>query len=53
MYAWLLNHPANIMPIIGSGKKERITDAVQALTIELNHDQWFNILHSSMGHEVP
>ena len=53
MYAWLLNHPAKIMPIVGSGKKERIQKAVRSLNYSLTHDQWFEILHSSMGHEVP
>jgi predicted oxidoreductase len=53
LYAWLLNHPANIMPIVGSGKKERIQHAIDSLTISLNHDQWFEILQTSMGHDVP
>ncbi|RWZ58763.1 aldo/keto reductase family oxidoreductase [Halobacillus fulvus] len=53
LYAWLLNHPAKIMPIIGSGRKDRITKAVQAMEWKLNHDQWFEILQSSMGHDVP
>ncbi|WP_226581831.1 aldo/keto reductase [Halobacillus litoralis] len=53
MYAWLLNHPAKIMPIVGSGKKERIDGAVESLNMKLNHDQWFEILQSSMGHDVP
>lgn len=53
LYAWLLNHPAHIMPIIGSGKIERIDRAIDALEIKLDHDQWFEILQSSMGHDVP
>ncbi|MBC5637778.1 aldo/keto reductase family oxidoreductase [Ornithinibacillus sp. BX22] len=53
LYAWILNHPANVMPIVGSSKKERIQKAVNALNIELSLDQWFEILHASMGHEVP
>ncbi|MFC7439799.1 aldo/keto reductase [Laceyella putida] len=53
LYAWLLNHPAKMMPIVGSGKQERIGKAVQALTHTLTLDQWFEILHASMGHEVP
>ncbi|MGG3914823.1 aldo/keto reductase [Rossellomorea vietnamensis] len=53
LYAWLLNHPANIMPIVGSGKKERIQHAIDSLSIQLNHDQWFEILQTSMGHDVP
>ncbi|OLN23826.1 oxidoreductase [Domibacillus antri] len=53
LYAWLLRHPARIMPIIGSGKKDRIDAAIRALQWTLNHDQWFEILQSSMGHDVP
>ncbi|WP_010171232.1 aldo/keto reductase [Bacillus coahuilensis] len=53
MYAWLLQHPANIMPIVGSGKTNRIQSAIRSLDLSLNHDQWFEILHASMGHEVP
>jgi predicted oxidoreductase len=53
LYAWLLNHPANIMPIVGSGKKERIQHAIDSMSITLNHDQWFEILQTSMGHDVP
>lgn len=51
-YAWLLNHPAKMMPIVGSGKTSRIESAVRSLEIKLSLDQWFEILHSSMGHEV-
>ncbi|MCC5802890.1 aldo/keto reductase [Rossellomorea vietnamensis] len=53
LYAWLLNHPAKIMPIVGSGKKERIQHAIDSLSIQLDHDQWFEILQTSMGHDVP
>jgi predicted oxidoreductase len=53
IFAWLLNHPARVLPIIGSGKIERIKKAVASLDIKLDHDQWFEILQSSMGHDVP
>lgn len=53
LYAWLTSHPARIMPIIGSGKKERIDAAVRALDFKLTHDQWFAVLQSSMGHDIP
>ncbi|MFT4412885.1 aldo/keto reductase [Fredinandcohnia humi] len=53
MYAWLLSHPAKIMPIVGSGKIERIQYAVKATNLSLSNEQWFEILQSSMGHKVP
>lgn len=53
MYAWLLQHPANIMPIVGSGKLNRIDAAINAQEIKLTVEQWFEILQTSMGHDVP
>lgn len=53
LYAWLLVHPARMMPIVGSGKRERIERAVRALSLPLSREQWFAILQSSMGHDVP
>lgn len=53
LYSWLLTHPAKIMPIVGTGKKVRIDSAITALNLKLNHDQWFEIFQSSMGHDVP
>ncbi|KGX92551.1 oxidoreductase [Pontibacillus halophilus JSM 076056 = DSM 19796] len=53
MYAWLLSHPAQIMPIVGSGKKERIDRAIKAQSHTLTRDQWFEIYTSSMGYDIP
>lgn len=52
LYAWLLSHPAKIMPIIGSGKIERIQSAVKSLDIKVSNEQWFEIFQSSKGHSL-
>ncbi len=52
MYAWLLMHPAKIMPIAGSGKLERVKMAVEALPLRMSREQWFAVWQSSMGREV-
>ncbi|WP_075980554.1 aldo/keto reductase [Bacillus massilinigeriensis] len=52
MYAWLLSHPAKLIPIVGSGKLERIRVAIEALSIELTREQWFKIWIASTGKEV-
>ncbi len=52
LYAWLLSHPANIMPIVGSGKMDRIESAIRSLDITLSREQWFEILQVSMDHEI-
>lgn len=53
MYSWLLSHPSKIIPIVGSGKAERITKAAQAIEIELSRQQWFEIWVASQGANVP
>ncbi|MBW9234500.1 aldo/keto reductase, partial [Leptospira santarosai] len=52
LYAWLLSHPAHIMPIVGSGKMPRIQSAIRALNITLTREQWFDILQVAMGREI-
>lgn len=53
MYAWLMVHPASMMPVVGTGKIERVKKAVEALEINLTRQQWFRILESAQGHPVP
>lgn len=51
--AWLLRHPANILPIIGTGSIERLESALGAADIELERDDWYAIWEASAGQEVP
>lgn len=52
-FAWILKHPAQFIPIVGSGKIERLRQAVDALDLELTTEQWFRVLVASQGHPVP
>jgi len=51
--AWILKHPANVHPVIGTTTKERITNAAKAVEIELDLQDWFTLLVESQGHKVP
>ncbi|MGA7937679.1 MAG: aldo/keto reductase [Kovacikia sp.] len=51
--AWLLSHPANIVPILGTGNLNRIWAAVAASQLTLTREQWFTIWSASTGVEVP
>ncbi|MDB2456964.1 aldo/keto reductase [Flavobacteriaceae bacterium] len=53
LLAWLLHHPANIHPVVGTTQKERLKDAVDALSIKLKIQDWFLLLEASWGHKVP
>lgn len=52
-YAWLLNHPVGILPIVGSQKMHRIKEAVEAFEIKLTTEQWYKIYTASIGKELP
>ena len=51
--AWLLRHPAQILPIMGSNHMQRIEQFSEALTVDLSREQWFELLQAATGHEVP
>ncbi len=51
--AWVLKHPARMVPILGTGKIERVRSAVQAEDLELSREQWFRIWVASVGKRLP
>lgn len=53
IYAWVRRLPSKPLPIIGSGKIERVNAAVSALEIELTREQWYRVWVASKGHGVP
>ncbi|WP_058909919.1 aldo/keto reductase [Entomohabitans teleogrylli] len=53
VYAWILRLPSQPVPIIGSGKIERVRSAVKALDVELSRQQWFRIRKAALGYDVP
>jgi predicted oxidoreductase len=53
IFAWLFKHPVSIMPVVGSGKIERIKSAVDALTVDMTLEQWYRIYIAAMGKGLP
>lgn len=51
--AWLLKHPARIVPIIGTAKPERIREASQAGKVHLSRDEWYRLLEAARGERLP
>ncbi|RMG79211.1 MAG: oxidoreductase, partial [Chloroflexi bacterium] len=51
--AWIMTHPARILPVLGTGKIERIRSAAQASQLRLSREQWYMVWQASAGHEVP
>jgi predicted oxidoreductase len=50
---WVLRHPARMVPVLGTGKIERVRRAVQAEYVELSREQWFRIWVASVGTRLP
>jgi len=51
--AWLLAHPAGIMPIVGSTNPARIVAAKRALEIDYSREDWYRLLEARNGTPVP
>ncbi|AUH33535.1 aldo/keto reductase [Paracoccus tegillarcae] len=51
--AWLLAHPAGIIPVMGTNRIERIARLSDALRITLDRKDWFWLYEAALGHEVP
>ena len=52
-YAWILAHPAQPIPIVGSQDPARIRQSAQALQVELNRADWYAILTAARGEPLP
>ena len=51
--AFVARHPVGGMPIVGSGKRERVDGAIQAVNAEFARDDWYEVVSkSSPGLEV-
>ncbi len=53
VYAWVMRLPSQPLPIIGSGKIERVRSAIHALSLEMTRQQWFRIRKAALGYDVP
>jgi predicted oxidoreductase len=51
--AWLLKHPAQLIPVIGTNQVERIEAAVKATDLVLALQDWFFLYEAALGNEVP
>ena len=51
--AWLLKHPARIIPIVGTINPDRIREATKAPELELTREQWYRLLIAARGEPMP
>ncbi len=53
LLAWIMKHPAGIIPVVGTTNFKRLKNAIAATKIELELEDWFLILVAGQGHKVP
>jgi len=46
MLAWLLHHPAGIVPVIGATKPEHVIEGCAAERVELSRVEWYSLLQA-------
>lgn len=51
--AWLLKHPSRVFPVIGTTRPERIRESAGAANIQLDRQDWFEMLKVVQGKEMP
>ncbi|MBK4716772.1 MULTISPECIES: aldo/keto reductase [Tenebrionibacter/Tenebrionicola group] len=53
VYAWVLRLPSRPLALIGSGKIDRVLNAIGALKLDMTRQQWFRIRKAALGYDVP
>ena len=53
LLAWIMKHPAGVIPVSGSCNSERLQTQMKAAEINLDLEDWFAIWTESMGEKVP
>lgn len=51
--AFLLRHPAKILPVLGTNNLDRISAISDALKVALDRPTWFGLYEAALGNEVP
>ena len=50
--AFLLAHPAGILPVLGTNNLSRIATISDALKVRLDRQDWFELYEAALGREV-
>jgi predicted oxidoreductase len=51
--AWILAHPAKILPVLGTNTLSRIARISDACKVSLDRETWYALYVAALGHEVP
>jgi predicted oxidoreductase len=52
-YAWIMSHPSQPLPVIGTHNPERIRAAAAAAQIKMDREDWYALWTAAKGHSIP
>lgn len=50
--AWLMRHPAGVLPVVGTSDLSRIARLSEALRVRIDRETWFELYEAARGHEA-
>ena len=51
--AWLMHHPVQVLPVMGTNQIERIERFTDAARVPMDRQTWYELYELANGHEVP
>jgi predicted oxidoreductase len=51
--AWLLKHPARIVPVTGTTRPDRLAACVKSLEVSLSREEWYRLFETARGRPMP
>ena len=51
--AWLLRHPAGIMPVLGTSRSDRLHACAGSVQVKLARDEWYRLFGAARGAPMP
>ena len=51
--AWLMHHPVQVLPVMGSNQLARIGRFAEAARVPMDRQTWYELYELANGHEVP
>jgi len=51
--AWLMRHPAGILPVLGTSRPDRLRACAESLSVKLSREEWYRLFETARGATMP
>ena len=52
-YAWIMTHPAKVIPIVGTQNADRIAEIADVYKVRWTRTEWYDVLIAARGEKLP